>query len=119
MYVLWLLFCYLPTERVLCLQKLAILMQDQENVVAENGDLQHELNMYKSVAVPLDHRPRTNITRVARPPLISLARSLNTEGVNFVDDAKRSSRKYMNEDGTNQIWLSDTCSGDMTIDEIS
>jgi len=58
-----------------------MLAHEKENVVAENGDLQHELSMYKSVVVPAEQRPRTNITRVARLPLVNLTQSLNVGGV--------------------------------------
>lgn len=42
-----------------------------------NGALQKELDMYKSVQVPLDGKPRTNITRIGRAPLVNLAASMN------------------------------------------
>ncbi|KAF8813604.1 hypothetical protein BYT27DRAFT_7180355 [Phlegmacium glaucopus] len=40
-------------------QEIAVLTHEQENIVAHNNDLEHELDMYKSVRV-------TNITRVGR-----------------------------------------------------
>lgn len=36
---------------------------------ANNEDLQHELALYKSVAVPPELKPRTMVTRVDRAPL--------------------------------------------------
>jgi len=47
-------------------QQVAILTHEQENMVAHNNDLEHELEMYKSVRVPIDDKRRTNITRVDR-----------------------------------------------------
>jgi hypothetical protein len=58
-----------------------MLTRDRENVIAENGDLQQELDMYKSVMVPGEHRPRTNITRLARAPFVNLTQSLNTGNI--------------------------------------
>lgn len=34
--------------------------------------------MYKSVQVPLESKPRTNITRIGRAPLVNLAASMNS-----------------------------------------
>jgi hypothetical protein len=42
-----------------------------------NDALQNEIDMYKSVQVPLDSKPRTNITRIGRAPLVNLAASMN------------------------------------------
>ncbi|KAI0692009.1 hypothetical protein C8T65DRAFT_670123 [Cerioporus squamosus] len=49
-------------------QKLLLSTRDREAVLADNDDLRAELDMYKSVAVPHDAKPRTTITRVARVP---------------------------------------------------
>ena len=38
-------------------------------MVYENDDLRHELELYKSVAVPTGYKPRTHVTRVGRVPL--------------------------------------------------
>ena len=48
------------------LKKIATLMHEQENIATHNNDLEHELEMYKSVRVPIDDKRRTNITRVGR-----------------------------------------------------
>ncbi|KAF8972978.1 hypothetical protein BDZ97DRAFT_1912579 [Flammula alnicola] len=58
--------------------KIVLLTREQENVAAQNDELQHELDMYTSVRVPLDSKPRTNITRIGRAPLVNLAHSLNS-----------------------------------------
>ena len=34
--------------------------------------------MYKSVRVPLESKPKTNLTRIGRPPLVNFAQSLNS-----------------------------------------
>ncbi|KAH9847165.1 hypothetical protein C2E23DRAFT_742411 [Lenzites betulinus] len=49
-------------------QKLLMSTRDRDAVLADNDELRHELGLYKSVAVPLDAKPRTTITRVARVP---------------------------------------------------
>ncbi|KAI0745992.1 hypothetical protein C8Q76DRAFT_705692 [Earliella scabrosa] len=46
--------------------KLLLSTRDRDAVLADNDELRAELEMYKSVAVPQDVRPRTTITRVAR-----------------------------------------------------
>jgi len=51
---------------------------EQENASAQNGELQNELDMYKSVRTPLESKPKTNLTRIGRPPLVNLAESLNS-----------------------------------------
>lgn len=43
--------------------------REKESVLEDNSDLQYELNMYKSVAIPTESRPRTMVTRVTRMPL--------------------------------------------------
>lgn len=59
-----------------------MMTREQENVLAENGDLQNELGLYKSVRVPMEKRPRTNTTRVTRVPLA--ASSLGNVDLNDV-----------------------------------
>ena len=43
--------------------------RDRDGLINENDDLQHELDMYTSVAVPLQSKARTTVTRVTRVPL--------------------------------------------------
>ncbi|OBZ70612.1 hypothetical protein A0H81_09091 [Grifola frondosa] len=50
-------------------QKLLMSSRDRDAVLADNDDLRHELELYKSVAVPQEIKPRTMITRVTRVPL--------------------------------------------------
>ncbi|TFK91332.1 hypothetical protein K466DRAFT_660114 [Polyporus arcularius HHB13444] len=47
-------------------QKLLLSTRDREAVLADNDELRAELDMYKSVAVPHEVKPRTTITRVTR-----------------------------------------------------
>ncbi|KAF8197930.1 hypothetical protein BJ912DRAFT_874859 [Pholiota molesta] len=57
--------------------KIGLLTKEQEDAAAVNDALQNEIDMYKSVQVPLDSKPRTNITRIGRAPLVNLAASMN------------------------------------------
>lgn len=50
-------------------------MRDQEAAHADADDLRHELELYKSVAVPPSAKSRTGMTRVGRIPLVN--QSLN------------------------------------------
>lgn len=49
-----------------CKQQLLMLTRDRDATQAQNEDLQHELDLYKSVAVPPELKPRTTVTRVER-----------------------------------------------------
>ncbi|ETW80450.1 hypothetical protein HETIRDRAFT_24876, partial [Heterobasidion irregulare TC 32-1] len=52
-------------------QALLTVTLDRDAVIAHGDSLQHELNMYKSIAVPSEFKPRTTITRVGRVPLVN------------------------------------------------
>jgi hypothetical protein len=96
-----------------------MLTRERENVVADNEDLQHELGMYKSVMVPIEHRPRTNITRVARVPFVNLTQSLNTGSLNT--SGVQSQKGHVDTskmDGVIRVQSLETVPGDMTLDEI-
>lgn len=54
-----------------CPQTLLLTTRDKETVISENDELRHELELYKSVGVPVDFKPRTTVTRVTRAPLVS------------------------------------------------
>jgi hypothetical protein len=58
-----------PVERSCVIQKLLVVARDKEAVAAGNEELRQELDMYKSVMIPIDCKPRTAITRVERVPL--------------------------------------------------
>jgi hypothetical protein len=92
-----------------------MLTREQENVVAENGELQHELDMYKSVMVPAEHRPRTNLTRVTRAPFVNLTQSLNTEGRNVSEVKLQKSRVGAGK--ADAVQVLESIAGDMTLDE--
>lgn len=90
-----------------------MLGREQEAAAAVNDDLQHELDMYKSVMVPGENKPRTAMTRVTRLPLVNLARSLNASGgggTPVVSAAK--------SDSAQRVHVLESVPGDMTIDEI-
>jgi hypothetical protein len=89
-----------------------MLTREQEATIAANEDLQNELDMYKSVVYPGDQKPRTNMTRVGRPPLVNLARTLNV--VNGVGGPAVPLRQS-SQGGT----ALETIPGDMTFEEIS
>jgi hypothetical protein len=63
-------------------------MREQENLAMQNGELEHELHMYKPIRV--DGKPRT---RVGRPPLVNLTHSVNNSCIQVsqaMNDAKMS-----------------------------
>ncbi|KAF5370770.1 hypothetical protein D9758_001834 [Tetrapyrgos nigripes] len=53
-------------------QKLTASTRSLEAVTDLNNELQQELDTYKSVMVPPENKPKTNMTRVTRPPLLNL-----------------------------------------------
>ncbi|KAJ7647406.1 hypothetical protein FB45DRAFT_734139 [Roridomyces roridus] len=57
-------------------QKYTVTAVELETSTARNTELLRELDMYKSASVPLENKPRTVITRVARPPLAVLNKSV-------------------------------------------
>lgn len=88
--------------------KIILLTREQENIVGLNTDLQHELDMYKSVA----DKQRTHITRVQRVPLSNVTRSLNASSAG-INPAQQS----QNANFTKSMKL-DPIPGEMTLDEI-
>jgi hypothetical protein len=96
-----------------------MLTRERETIVTENGDLQHELDMYKSVVVPIEHRPRTNITRVTRAPFANLTQSLNTGGLH--PTVTQHHEDHVDTGKVNAVvraQILETVPGDMTLDEI-
>ncbi|KAJ8696477.1 hypothetical protein PTI98_006344 [Pleurotus ostreatus] len=53
-------------------QRLLVANRDHEAAIAENTALLEELSMYKSVMMPTNRKPRTNMTRLVRHPLTGL-----------------------------------------------
>jgi len=81
-------------------QRLLVSTRDAEVAADERDALKNELCLYKSIAVPFDGKPRTNITRVRRIPLTVLNNNSKNESPTTVDMLK-----YVPD-------------GDMTIDEL-
>jgi len=96
-----------------------MLTREQEAALVANEDLQHELDMYKSVMVPVDQKPRTNMIRVARPPLINLVRSLNVDGGGGGIEKSRTAAQVNVAVEKIRRPVLETIPGDMTIEEIS
>ena len=89
-------------------------MRERDNVIIENEEVRHELNLYTSIAVPQQSKPRTTVTRVTRVPLAS--QSLNGQSL-FQPKSTSSIRK----DGQRLESPTEVSykEGDMTLDEIS
>lgn len=92
--------------------------------MADNDDLRAELDMYKSVAVPQDIKPRTTITRVTRP---AAATSDSDMGSSMSASAFRGSQQTQGLSTMRSTSRGSTLSsvpelpslgGDMTLDEI-
>ncbi|KAG6862229.1 hypothetical protein C0995_002160 [Termitomyces sp. Mi166 len=101
--------------------KLVMLSREQEAAVAINDDLQHELDMYKSIMVPADNKPRTAFTRVTRLPLGNLTRSLNASASaagNLASSASESDNSSSGKSSAQHVHVLESIPGDMTIDEI-
>lgn len=78
--------------------------------MAENEQLREELAMYKSVATPLEGKPRTNMTRVRRVPLA--ARSVNKQPT-IQEEAPVKGKTSLN------TFVQRATQSDMTLDELS
>ncbi|KLO12253.1 hypothetical protein SCHPADRAFT_875665 [Schizopora paradoxa] len=81
-------------------QKLLVSTRETEVASDERNALKNELCLYKSVAVPFDGKPKSNLTRVRRIPLTALSENSKKESPSAID-----MRKYVPD-------------GDMTIDEL-
>lgn len=93
-----------------------MLTRDRDVVVTNNEDLQQELRMYKSVMVPNENKPRTNITRVARPALAN--QNLNVSAAVNASAAKSVSTSGGTAKSMQRTQHLDSIPGDMTLDEI-
>ncbi|OSX66113.1 hypothetical protein POSPLADRAFT_1043607 [Postia placenta MAD-698-R-SB12] len=58
-------------------QKLLMTSRDRDAVQAHNEDLQYEIALYKSVAIPSEYKPRTAVTRVERAPMVTQGLSIS------------------------------------------
>ena len=65
--------------------------------------------MYKSVMVPSENKPRTNIIRIERPPLAN-------QNLNLIQNAVKNVTKSVN--GGGEKVAQTLIPGDMTLDEI-
>lgn len=88
-------------------QTIAELRLENERVEAQGGQLQQELQMYTSVMVPAANKPRTNMTRLTRVPLMNMTENLNHSAL----PTKSATQKVQDE-----AYLSPTA--DLTIDEL-
>ncbi|EPQ56968.1 hypothetical protein GLOTRDRAFT_137420 [Gloeophyllum trabeum ATCC 11539] len=95
-------------------QKLLLSTRDHEAAMADNEDLRNELDMYKSVMVPIDAKPRTAITRVGRAPLASQNMNVNAKRLMVQSQKGGKAGGKMGSSGEVE-WVRE---GDMTIDEL-
>ncbi|THH00772.1 hypothetical protein EW026_g1833 [Hermanssonia centrifuga] len=95
-------------------QQLLISTRDRDTVLNENDDLRNELELYKSVAVPLNSKPRTSVTRVTRIPLTnqSMNTSANTRGLAHTKSTNNLVKRL---ETTPELEYKE---GDMTVEEI-
>ena len=88
--------------------------RDRDGLVNDNDDLRHELDMYTSVAVPLQSKARTTVTRVTRVPLASQNMNMTTSSRAFAG------RSTVPGGGVRRVSPEPAYKeGDMTLDEIS
>jgi hypothetical protein len=80
-------------------QKLLVVNKEKEAVINENEELQHELEVYKSVGIPAEVKPRTVMTRVTRAPLSS-------QNLNAAREHTKGAKRTAYKDG------------DMTLDDL-
>jgi hypothetical protein len=103
------------TVHLMYVQKLVMSTREHEAVIGRNDDLRHELDMYKSVIVPIENKPRTNITRIGRPPLVNLNQSFKVgtnEPTKFFNGGNGGKARVQRGQILNSI------PGDMTLEEI-
>ncbi|KAH8119291.1 hypothetical protein DFH11DRAFT_1564156 [Phellopilus nigrolimitatus] len=89
-------------------QKLAVSTHENEAALSDLAQLSNELMMYKSIAVPFEGKPRTNMTRIRRVPL-------GTQTLNVQPPEGQPEGNY---DDLAQ-YLPDTTNGNMTVEELS
>ena len=92
-------------------QKLLLSTRDRDAVATNNEDLQHELAMYKSVMVPSESKPRTNMIRIERPPLAN-------QNLNLLQNGGVNATKSVNGGVDKTHTLDAYIPGEMTLDEI-
>lgn len=82
--------------------------KDKEGVEAENDVLRRELELYKSVGVPAEVKPRTFVTRVSRTPLANHNLNASSHARSVSNASGKLVKRY--EHGSRD--------GDMTVDEL-
>ncbi|KAI0339796.1 hypothetical protein BDW22DRAFT_1399371 [Trametopsis cervina] len=95
-------------------QTLLLTTRDKETVISDNDELRHELELYKSVGVPVDFKPRTTVTRVTRAPLVS-------QNLNALPASRARSNSRAASGGGKRIDVVPELEykeGDMTVDEL-
>lgn len=96
-----------------------MLTRDRDATEAQNEDLQHELNLYKSVAVPPELKARTTVTRVERlqVPSASIGLGGSQKGSNELNSRSASSMAS-NRKLEPMPEVDYHLQGEMTVDEI-
>ena len=98
-------------------QKLAISTRDHETATQEVTALRGELALFKSVAVPFEGKPRTNMTRIKRMPLGPVNKQpTNKANVQQQNTKRKRSTNDYDDDLAQYLPVHN---GDMTIDELS
>ena len=82
-------------------------------LAGENDELLRELQLYKSVSIPTNAKPRSTMTRVARAPLTN--HNMNARSTTVF---AKSTSKMPGSAGSVRDELVESRDGDMTIDEI-
>ncbi|KAI0085196.1 hypothetical protein BDY19DRAFT_460717 [Irpex rosettiformis] len=78
-------------------QTLLMTTKDKEAVISENEELRCELELYKSVGVPAEVKPRTFVTRVSRAPLASHNLNTSTNTRSGSKPVRRPASRYESE----------------------
>ena len=95
-----------------------MLTRDRDATQAHNEDLQHELDLYKSVAVPPELKPRTTVTRVERLQVPSASTAL---GGSQSQSQRSSGESVVKSTSTRLEPMPEVeydAQGEMTLDEI-
>ena len=104
------------------MQKLLLSTRDRDAAYADNDDLRAELELYKSVAVPQEVKPRTNITRVVRSVTAALEPDVaSTMSTSRGSDQTRSLSAARSSSSASRLpsLPEFPTSDDMTLEEIS
>lgn len=86
--------------------------KERDALASENDEMVRELQLYKSVTVPTDFKPRTTVTRVTRQPLAS--QSLNTR-----PSSSHPKRSATRPAAGSKVSEPEYREGDLTLDELT